>query len=1487
MKKRSRWPFWVIIAVCALTFYNILPTLIFYSKPLDKPLTESESKMISKEIIERLHQQEEDAVDWVKSYCKHLGMNYKNVSWDPELPSHIVVSFYDENDASVFAHLAPQAGAQIIDPSSQLLALPYEKGSLHVTLIRQVKHHLKESNENAFEFHEKLNADGSPKPFYQLWVKNRIYAVIKALYQDLDWHNNLKLALRDNDGEEKSQAYLYLAQHLASWKSLENSKNYHRFLNWAFSVDDQSPKATLQELKSKVSAELGQAKNKVLELEKEQSNLAAKGDTFARDAELESLKNHYLPRISTFVNQLQAVDLNSLSKESSGVTLLLSQNDDWHSVPLKDHPFFESFFIDWAAQRVVFEPHPEIYSAMNKDESQKQTLKNWIYSSINRIKQLHGESLSPSKEGYQMRLNGLASSSSLLALDLKVLMQQELRTVSNLINSQWSPQSSQLKDGNFPVRTFGQYQLSSELEKRLGWIAVAPALEPEFSSALKPQSLVFVAKGLDRIIKAADLSKDSEESRLLREDLFKLQHLMMQEGYIAYPGSLLKDPQLQDSWIFEHPDYAALTLAATKENFVQRGSGRYAVLELGTYRQRLQTINQIEDKIHDDLLRARDEYRTAQVSLESNSKLFIPPPSKNIFVDNLKLHFNKMLRGDESRVLKWGLDLSGGKTVRVSLLDHKHKKVTDLDDLKQARNELFERVNKMGLSEVAIRIENDNLILDFPGSQGFSASELIKSSSMTFHVVNERFGPRSPEYGAAANQFLQEVWNEALISGRKDIDSLNDIAWKQLGGSNNGELEPKTPHAKTLVAAGLRLTPPSYNSPNSELDKTYSIVAAFKGEDRKDWFGQNHPLTFIFYNYALEGANLTNVHASYDATQGNSLSFSVRKNYARESDQQHGDGPQLDFYKWTSEYSQSKIQGTELAKYSHGRGWRMAVLLNGQVISAPQLNEGLSQHALISGNFTQREANTLAADLKAGSLSFTPKILSEENVSPDLGKQERHMGLIAAAIGLAAVFGIMITYYQFAGLIASLAVLLNLALIWAVLQNLEAALTLPGLAGIVLTVGMAVDANVLVFERIREELHGKASLAQAIRAGYEKAFSAIIDSNLTTMMAAFILIQFDSGPIKGFAMTLIIGIASSMFTALFVTKTYFTAWAERTQAKTLSMLNLIGSPKIPFLNYFKPALVLSTVVFIIGSYSFLENRHSFFGMDFTGGYALTVDLEEQEGLAYRDQTGEALEKAGLSSLQYQIRELGRSNRLRIQLSAALDLPGGIFYDMPTELQGKSYEYEKNPRIVWITQSLAQGGLTLKAGSLEHLHQNFSSLSGQLSDSMRQAALWALGVALLAILVYITFRFEWNYALSSCFGLAHAILMTLSVMAILHGMGIPMEIDLQIIGALMTIIGYSLNDTIIVFDRIREELHMHNKKTLPNLINHALNATLSRTLLTSGTTLAVLFTLVAFGGPSLFAFSMVMFLGVAIGTGSSLFIAAPSLLYLSTRGNHPS
>lgn len=1157
------------------------------------------------------------------------------------------------------------------------------------------------------------------------------------------------------------------------------------------------------------------------------------------------------------------------------------------------NPYVDALIINWESDKIVLSLSPEVQKVRKSQEGteaaayQKEKLGQLVINEIARASSLADETIAPDEDRFSISLNQLIDSQSFLTLDLGRLAEMQVKQLADVLQTGWSPKHGDLARNVYPIYNYETFLKQKPEDQKFGLVIYAPtAVGGEVPAGFRNGSIYVIARGLDSISKKYQQSPNAEGSQVFLEDLNQLNTLLQQNNFIGYSGaSYGMAPEFSKDYIFELDDYYSNLLKATRENFSVKGSKKYAVLDFTDVEQRILAENKIDDRIQEDLLKWKEEYDSAQVNLNPTSKYLVPKPTSNPYWENFKLGFVKYFRGDDRKILKWGLDLSGGKTVRIGLRDQNNRVVTNPDDLKQAVNELYTRINKMGVSERNIHIENSNIVLDFPGSQGLSASELVKASAMYFHIVNEKFSLGNSTLKEAVNTFLQNVWNEAVVTNRKDIESINEIAWQHLGGdlTEGQEARPRSEEAKLLWENGLRLANPKDKSVSSSFNDVLSSVAMMRGDSFLEWDGQSHPLLFTFHNYALEGASLNNVQVGYEPAEGNVLSFGVKRSYSGSQDR--GGSPRDDFAAWTSQFAEDKIGGTQKETYTNGRGWRMAVILNGTVISKPSLRAALREGGTISGRFSQREINQLAADLKAGSLSFTPKILSEQNVSPELGQEERTKGIVASIVAVALVVAAMVGYYRFAGLVASCAVLLNILIMWGVLQNIDSALTLPAIAGIVLTIGMAVDANVLVFERIREEFKVSGRIASAIQAGYRKAFSAIMDSNVTTIIAALILIQFDSGPIKGFAVTLIIGIISSMFTALFMTRYFFAGWVQNPQNKQLMMSQFIGNTNFDFIGQTRKAVIISLIVMIAGTFMFISQRNTMLGMDFTGGYSLVVDLQEKQGVTdYRDLVSNALLSHGATANDFQVRELSRPNQLRIQMGISMEEKDHPFYEMPEmESEGKyAYTYQSNPRLTWVVNTLESSGLQIQKSQLDHLSNNWTVMSGQFSDTMRDNAILALAIALVSILIYITLRFEFKYALGAVVGLVHDVIITLGILAFFHKMGFAVQIDLQVIGAIMTIIGYSLNDTIIVFDRIREDSKLLRKMKFVDIINHSLNVTLSRTLMTSGTTLLVLLALVLLGGKSIFGFSLVMTIGVVVGTVSSLFIASPVMLYFHNR-----
>lgn len=1505
MEKQKRWQLWLIIAVVALTLYNILPTVFYYSNPLRSPIDLKRAEGVAKNIVERVNNLEDDSKEWTAAFCKSIGVQCESIEISDADPGIIKVKVKSKEDAARLKRLITPAGQMIPFVPAQLeLAQESSMENMdNIVLIqRQIPIHLSKADlPSLFKFSQKRSPQGAIQPLWKSVVEDRVVGLTLSFAGESRQARAVKAIAESKDPSAVSDTIILVAQEIVETESA--LKSDPELLKRAFASYSQAEKngkenidayikqaeALLEKTKKDsetLKAEIAKSKEKegiaTYEAEESVRFLTAQEKTLASALAILKKETEIFKQGKAPLTQKDAANLfgSSFDKAKDGKQVI---DLEGRSV------FVKALIVDWTNDKVSLQFFPEIEKIrlmQPKTESEAYRQEKTGQMVINEVAiaaQSADEELQLSQDTYATSLSSLTNPDSMLVLDLGVLAKGVKAKVLESIKTNWSPASSELKVSTYPAMDWEDFSKLQLQESKLGIVVYAPSVDSlSPPSGFRKGSIYVIARGIGTIAEKWKESQSKEAEQLFAKDFRSLGDILRKWGFIGYSGrSLGQDSPFKDDYIFEMDDYYASLIKATRENFSVKGGKQYAVLDFTDVEQRLLTENRIDDHVQEDLLKWKDAYQAAQVDQNPVNRLLVPPPTKNPYVQNFKINAVKYFRGDDRKILKWGLDLAGGKTVRIGLRDQNGKTVKDPEDLKQAVNELYTRINKMGVSERTIRIENQNIILDFPGSQGLSAQELVKASAMRFHIVNEKFSARNQALRDAVNKFLQGVYNEAVVTNRRDIESINEIAWRQFGGGSESDAShPRGEIAKILYDNGLRLANPKINNSQHAFDDSMSTIGMLRGDDFSEWYGQTHPLIILFNNYALEGSSLTNIHVGYDSSEGNVLSFQVKSSY------DSGEGsPRNDFYAWTQQFAKEEIKGTPKEVPTKGDGWRMAVVLNGRVISMPSLKAALKDGGVISGRFTQREVDQLASDLKAGSLSFTPRILSEQNVSPELGKEERESGLIASGIALLLVVVAMVGYYRFAGVVACIAVLFNILIMWGVLQNLGAALTLPGIAGLVLTLGMAVDANVLVFERYREEYKISGRVASAIQAGYSKAFTAIVDSNVTTIMAALILLQFDSGPIKSFAVMLIIGIISSMFTALFMTRFFFAGWVKRNKDKPLTMSDFIGKPNFDFLKHTKTVVIASVVLTAIGISAFASQKSTIFGMDFTGGYSLQVELKDKADTdSYRLLAKDALIEAGASPSDVDVRQLSRPNQLRIQLSTGMEEKGRPFSGMPESVEkpGAAYLYETNPRIAWVVDGLRQAGLEIPESQLAAIDSNWTIVSGQLSDTMRNNAIMALALALLSILVYITLRFEFKYAIAAVIGLAHDVIITIGILAIFHKLGFPVQINLEVIGAIMTIIGYSLNDTIIVFDRIREDVHLYRKWRFEDIITHALNVTLSRTLMTSGTTLLVLLALVFLGGKSIFAFSLVMTIGVVIGTLSSLFIASPVLLYFHNR-----
>ena len=534
-------------------------------------------------------------------------------------------------------------------------------------------------------------------------------------------------------------------------------------------------------------------------------------------------------------------------------------------------------------------------------------------------------------------------------------------------------------------------------------------------------------------------------------------------------------------------------------------------------------------------------------------------------------------------------------------------------------------------------------------------------------------------------------------------------------------------------------------------------------------------------------------------------------------------------------------------------GKRLAIVLDGKVQSAPRIREAIpSGEAVITGRFDAQVAQDLALILRVGALPAPMHIEEERTVGPLLGQDCINKGVKASLIGCALVFIFMAGYYLLAGLISDIALLLNLIMILGGLgllpllfPGVSATLTLPGIAGIALALGMAVDANVLINERIREEIAAGRNLRTAIGNGYSRAFSAIFDSNLTTLIAAFLLFQFGTGPIRGFAVTLTIGLLASMFTAIVVTRVIFELLLNFGWIKSLPMLKLIGETKLDFIGKRKIFYALSIIVITVGLFSYFKKGPAAFGIDFAGGQLQEYSFKNPPSI---DKVRQTLKDINLADATIQ-------------------------------------QFKDNPRAVLIRTSEDKNQILTNKLKETFPNEDIQILRiervGPVAGKhLKTKAVSALIWSLVGILIYVGFRFKHiNFAAAGVIALVHDVLVALGLLVITNR-----QIDLLSVTAFLTIAGYSINDTIVIYDRVRENIRLYRKLSLKELINLSVNQTLSRTLLTSGVTLMVVAAILFYGGEVLSNFAFALFVGFISGVYSTIFIASPLVLAWSRKGS---
>ena len=548
-------------------------------------------------------------------------------------------------------------------------------------------------------------------------------------------------------------------------------------------------------------------------------------------------------------------------------------------------------------------------------------------------------------------------------------------------------------------------------------------------------------------------------------------------------------------------------------------------------------------------------------------------------------------------------------------------------------------------------------------------------------------------------------------------------------------------------------------------------------------------------------------------------------------------------------------------------GRSIAIVLDGYVYSAPRVNGEIEGgRSSITGQFTIQEAKDLANVLKSGKLPAPARIIQDTVVGPSLGQESINAGMMSFILAFILVLIYMVFYYHTVGMVAGIALICNLFFLLGVLVSFGAVLTLPGIAGIVLTMGMAVDANVIIYERVKEELRAGKGLALSLKEGFKNAMSAIIDGNLTTLITGIVLFFFGTGPVQGFATTLIIGILTSLFCAIFITRLIFSAMLNKGKNIRFSNRyteNFLVHTHVNFISMRKISYIISGLL-ILATVVSLATRGLSYGVDFSGGRAFVVRFDQP---VTANEVRSALHPV-FEGTSYEVKQFGKENQMRIVTQYKYDDAGD---NVTAEIEGMLYKALAPLMAQQLTQAEFQTTQTSPYGIISS-----DKVGPSVAHDITVNSFIAVLFSLIAIGLYIIVRFKrWQWGVGSVISLAHDALITIGIFSLLYGiLPFTMDVDQSFIAAILTIIGYSINDKVVIFDRIREYQTLYPKRSIRDNINNAINSTLARTVNTSGTTFVVLLAIFLFGGEVIRGFIFALMFGVVIGTYSSVFVATP-------------
>ena len=889
-------------------------------------------------------------------------------------------------------------------------------------------------------------------------------------------------------------------------------------------------------------------------------------------------------------------------------------------------------------------------------------------------------------------------------------------------------------------------------------------------------------------------------------------------------------------------------------------------------------INVILEISVKDILKGLSNYSKDPVfnkALDDASEL--QKDSQNTYVEDFFIAFEK-IKGDKklaSPEIFANRTLSEEITFDMSDSDVKpiiEKKIDE--SIISAFEVLRKRIDKFGVTSPNIQRlgKSGRILVELPGAKDVERIRKLLQSTAQLEFWDVYRGEEFGQFLGQANEALKplvdtqetqevakdsaEVANDKIkeLTGEVGTDST-DVAISPIGNLLRGG--PRGPVVATFEAKDKDLVMSYLNKPQVRAllpaEKRYTIFAW--GIQEKD--SELVDLYALIGNRdntpELSGAVITGADQSYGQTGKPSVTMQMNSKGAKTWEEMTGRA-----------YSQQS---------------QIAIVLDNIVYSAPGVTTGAISggRSEISGSFTLNEAIDLANVLRAGKLPASANIVQADEVGPSLGQEAIDSGMMSFLVALALVLGWMIMYYGRAGWFADVALLFNILLIFGVLSGLGAVLTLPGLAGIVLTIGMSVDANVLIFERIREEVEKGKGQKEAIKDGFSNALSSILDANITTGLTAIILFVFGTGPIKGFATTLIIGIVTSLFTAIFITRLLVDWYVNRGKILAFSTSitkGLFKNVNIDFIRKRKISYAISGALLLLSIGSlFVEGLDQ--GIDFVGGRTYQVRFAQ-------DVSPEEVQpelNAAFGSAE--VKTIGSSHELKISTKYNVDENSA---EADEEVQTKLFSALQK----FLPNGMTYDDFKIGSGDAKLGKMSSSKVSPTIADDIKKESFWAVLGSLVVVFLYILGRFKkWQFSLGAVAAVFHDVVIVLGIYSLLHKfMPFSMEIDQAFIAAILTVIGYSLNDTVVVFDRIREVTNEKGFRGGVN-INSAINSTLSRTLNTSFTTLIVLIAMFAFGADSLRGLLFSLIIGIVVGTYSSIFIATP-IMYdtLSDKGVAP-